>query len=427
MTVGPHKSNIANILDPRVQPDLDKQKPHSTADRGEDKHHYGRDSAAVGGVGAAGYGAYEVGKAYDAHRSTQPAASMNEQRYYPTVPGAHDPNTASNVQKHHVHYPGGVGAAGAGAGAGTGAGAYAASQNAPESSFAKQLRHDESAQGTQGIQQPSQHHYGRDAAVVGGLGTAGVGAYAATRESDDVRQPQVPKQTHHERYDSTQLPDQYHLKRDATAATVVGGMTGYGLSHYDTDKAEKERLEAREKELEQQRKNEQKAFDKQLAKEENHHDKLLAAESKLHQREAEKEEKQHRKELEKAQKAEERGEKKHHFFGFLHRDKKDKDSSGSRSESGSPRVSHEYPADTGAGPAGTYESTSHALPHDEDSDEKRGRHRLHKDPPPGHPARGAMENAKHQHMGIDGPIGQPEQIAGHHTTHASAHGSHEAA
>jgi len=417
MTVGPHKSKLANVLDPRVQPDLSKQKPHSATDQAGDTHHHGRDAAAIGGVGAAGYGAYEAGKAYGSHRSTQPTAAMNEQRYDPTAPGAHDPTAVSKHEPAHVHYPSrggveephnpGVGVAGAGAGAS----AYAASRNAPESSFAKQLSHDE----PQGTQPDSHHHYARDAAVVGGLGAAGAGAYAATRGHNDARQPQATQQTQHQRYDSAQLPDQYRQKQDAptagVAGVVAGGAAGYGLSQHDADKAEKERLKAREKELEQHRRDEQKAFDAQLAKEEKHRDKLAATESKHHQ-----------KELEKEHKAEEKGEKKHHFFGFLHRDKKDKDRS--RSGSDSPRASHEYPADTGVGAAGAYESTSHAVPHDEDSDGTRERNRLRKNPPAGRSARSSKESQKHQHMGTDGLIGRPDQISGDHTLRSGVYGAH---
>lgn len=103
-TIGPHKSNVANIVDPRVQPEPEKMKEHTTSGPwqsdtlnkmdpkvesdpnkadvkahgyasgvptqpqrqqpiDEDKdHHYGRNAAAAGGAGAAGaaaYGAYD--------------------------------------------------------------------------------------------------------------------------------------------------------------------------------------------------------------------------------------------------------------------------------------------------------------------------------------------------------------------------------
>ncbi len=90
-TIGPHDSNIANILDPRVQPEPSLQKdqtttgPHKSdllnkldpkvdnkAEKREE-HHYGRDAALVGGTGAAaGLGAHEISKSHQEHRSTQP-------------------------------------------------------------------------------------------------------------------------------------------------------------------------------------------------------------------------------------------------------------------------------------------------------------------------------------------------------------------
>ena len=90
-TIGPHKSNAANIMDPRVKPEPEKMKekepitkgphksdmmnmmdprvknsqPQETQQKEEEETHYGRDAAIVGGAGAtgaAGYGAYEYSK-----------------------------------------------------------------------------------------------------------------------------------------------------------------------------------------------------------------------------------------------------------------------------------------------------------------------------------------------------------------------------
>ncbi|KAF2789327.1 hypothetical protein K505DRAFT_365717 [Melanomma pulvis-pyrius CBS 109.77] len=573
-TIGPHKSNILNILDPRVQPDPEKQKSHPTTDpstagtpkrdtQPEDKHHYGRDAAVVGGTGAAGYGAYEAGKAYDSHRNTQSAASMDEQRYDPSASSAHDPTQPS--QHHHgrdAAVAGGVGAAGAGTYAATkshegstlqpstseghvhyptagspeepyrggsphqgkdaavaggvgaaGAGAYTASKDAPPTSFAQQLQHEPTAKGTEDPKQLSEHHYGRDAAIAGGLGTAGAGAYAATRKNDtpessvpqqqhhdpttqvpsdpnqqsqhhygrdaavaggvgaagagtyaatrgneSARQPQVSHESQqpnvaHQRYDSAQVPDQpQHQKRDTAAlgaaGVAAGAGAGYGLSQHDAEKAEKERLaqqkahdkdlehqrKEQQKELEKQQKGQQKELEKQHTKEEKQHNKLAAAEDKHHQKELAKEEKQHQKEAEKLEKEEEKGEKKHHLFGFLHRDKKDKQDKlvDEKSESGAPRDSQDYAAGgtaaAGVGAAGIgagpYEDR-YAGDQDSDSDGKRQRARLHKDPPPGHPAREAMESGKNEHMGTDGPIGRPDQVSGDHTTQSGVFGAHE--
>ncbi|KAH9825988.1 treacle protein-like [Teratosphaeria destructans] len=67
-TIGPHKTDTANILDPRVQPDLSLRGPREPeiekggerAVETQGKPHIVRDAAVVGGVGAAGVGAYEA-------------------------------------------------------------------------------------------------------------------------------------------------------------------------------------------------------------------------------------------------------------------------------------------------------------------------------------------------------------------------------
>jgi len=62
-TIGPHSSNIANIVDPRVGPDPSLQS--STAhQQQQQQHHTGRDAALSGGAGAAGAAAYG---AHDKH------------------------------------------------------------------------------------------------------------------------------------------------------------------------------------------------------------------------------------------------------------------------------------------------------------------------------------------------------------------------
>lgn len=459
-TVGPHKSNIANVMDPRVLPDPEKQKGHTTtgphksdtlnrldpkADRQaqpQAQHHYGRDAAVAGGAGAAGYGAYETAKAYGDHRSTGAEASMNDQRYDPSAPGAHQPSITT-----HPH--------------------------------------------TADPNQKDQHHYGRDAAVAGGLGAAGAGAYAATREHEHAQQSPMTRQQYptgqeaspyppyqgaqqpsvayssqqataagHQRYDSTQDPNKQHQKRDAATLGAAGAAGAGGAYAYTQHDAEKER-QAQQKAHEQQLKDQQKEFEKkqketekqqakdakhhdklvaaeekkhqkEMDQEQKHHDKLAASEEKKHQKELEKEQKQHEKEAEKEQKQhekeaekEEEGKKKHHLFGFLHRDKKDKEDKNTenspRESRDSPRHSKEYAgAGAAAGVAGGAAAYEATRDNDSDSSEgKKRRSKLHKNPPPGHPAREVMEE-QHQteqggkplHMGTDGPIGDPNQISG---------------
>lgn len=81
-TLGPHKSNALNVIDPRVQPEPEKMKGHAAntsgpyqsdtlnkvdprvddTKTGDSQHHYGRDAAIVGGAGAVGVGGYEATK-----------------------------------------------------------------------------------------------------------------------------------------------------------------------------------------------------------------------------------------------------------------------------------------------------------------------------------------------------------------------------
>lgn len=276
-----------------------------------------------------------------------------------------------------------------------------------------------------------QHHYGRDAAIVGGLGAAGAGAYAATRSDDKVHQPQPYSENQqagaHRRYDSVQIPEQQrqvedvnqHQVRNMAGVGAAAGVAGAGAGYvYSERDAEKERiaqqkemeaqLKAQQKEFEAKQKQQQKDFDhqqreleKQQAKEKKHHNKLVAAEDKAYQKEREKE---HSKRQQEADKPEENEEKKRHgILGFLHRDKKDKSSPET-----SPRHSKEYVAGS-IGPtttAAAYET------HDK-------RNKLHKDPPKGHPARMALENGspgsasgQQEHMGSDSPIGLSDERLG---------------
>jgi hypothetical protein len=441
-TVGPHKSNVANVMDPKVLPDPQKQKAQP-----KEQHHYGRDAAVVGGTGAAGYGAYEAAKSYGDHPSTQPAASIEEQRYDPTAPthapvspamqGTHDPSISQHHYGRDAAAAGGLGAAGAGA--------YGASRHNDTPQQPTNLQQYPSTEThqyhvgsqqhppTQASQQPPlsettekpQHHYGRDAAVAGGLGAAGAGVYGAAHGYDHTQQPQVIQQQYpptqasssvHYPQDSVNDPKAHnqHQKRDAAALGAAGAAVGAGGAFaYSQHDAEKDR-EAAQKANEQafkhqhqhfaaQQKEQEKAFHEQ----QKHQNKLAAAEEKKHHKEAEKE---HEDDHDGENK-----EKKHHLFGFLHRDKdksKNSPDSSPRASIENKRHSKEYA--TGAGAAGLGGAAAYEAGHDRhDSD---GRHRLHKDPPKGHPAREALEQQQHQpgqqRMGVDGPIGIPNQISG---------------
>jgi hypothetical protein len=474
-TVGPHKSDVANILDPRVLPDPQKQK----APEPKKEHHYGHDAALAGGTGAVGYGAYEATKSHEPQHAAQPAASMNEQPYGSSVPSSYNPSSGTtnslDDQKHKSehHYgrdatvAGGVGAIGLGA-YGTTRGddstqqfdvtplRYTPQNTQPAAGNQQQYPPNQASQASKtsiATQQPQHHYHGRDAAVVGGLGATGADAYAAGRGNDRMQQSAAPQQQYpihtnvqaplasesqqHQRYDSAQDPNVQHQKRDAAILGTTGAVAGAGGAYaYSQHDAEKER-KAAEKAQDQQLKNQQKEFerkqkeqeraahekqkeiDHQHAKEQKHQNKLVAAANEKRQKEIEKEQREHLKETERMQPEDEGEKKKHHLFGFLHRDK-DKSHTGeeiNRRQSGdSPRVSKEY---AGAGvAAGVGGATAYEGLHDSDSDKKH-RNKLHKEPPPGHPAREAMEHQEHQHSPVTGKrqhLGNDGQIGNSHTT-----------
>lgn len=462
-TVGPHDSNIANVLDPRVQPAPIKQAHHNigstsqTSDQRtvgphdsnianvvdprvnqktgqQEGHHYGRDAAVIGGSGAAGYGAYEAAKAYGDHRSTQPGASMIDQRYDTTATGAKapspvpakahydysDPNTTSNTNRNA--------ALGAGAGlgaAGAGAAAYAGSKHADNSqNIPLHQRQDFATSGQPG-------------SVTQSGPTPGTIAPHNTLAQDPTSQ---------QHYNATQDPsEQRHDKRDAallgTAGAIAAGGAAYGYSQHQ-DERERARLQEREQErLKKEthdRKKEQHKFDKEqhkhdkeahkLEKEQHKHDKELAAAQHRHDKDvAAHDKEQQRLEREAHRHEEEEGEKKKGgLLGFLHRDKSKREKSASPETS--PRHSREYAA---AGTAGALGVGTTAAAYNDENDPSsprwKGKNRLHKDPPKGHPARQSVEQqregsgefvgGKREHIGVDGPIGHPDlgyqAIAGH--------------
>lgn len=497
-TIGPHDSNIANILDPRVKPDPSKQKEHTTVgphqsdtlNRLDPKvdekagqqsgHHYGRDAAVVGGAGAAGYGAYkatnaygdhrmtqpgaseattaygnqsmtqrayEAINAYGDHRMTQPEASMPDQRYDPTATSArapnpvsprtqydyNDPTTQSNVNRtdpnDHINRNVALGGAGLAA-AGLGAGAYAGSKH-NDNTTQLPLRQkqdftsaDQSAYPVQGTAQSSCPMH--ETATNESYPTSGTIAPHNTHAQDPtLQQPYGARDPTNENHDKRNAA----VLGGALGAAGLGGAAYVDSPHQDEREAE-ERLKkiAHDKEKEQHRLDkEQHKHDKEVHK----HDKALAAHekdehhlakehekeqarlAKEHEKEQArlaKEQHQREKELEKENEGEEK--KKGGLLGFLHRDKSKKEKSSASPES-SPRQSRDY-------------SPRHSRDYGDDHPDSprwKGKHLLHKDPPKGHPAREAMEHQQHQtdpygsagkreHVGVDGPIGDPNMISG---------------
>ncbi|KAH7081033.1 hypothetical protein FB567DRAFT_532330 [Paraphoma chrysanthemicola] len=459
-TTGPHQSDTLNRADPRV-------------DEKAGQHHLGRDAAIVGGIGAAGYGAHEAAQAYGDHRSTQPSAAMNDQRYDTTAHGA----TAANPVPASGHYDynndntsrnvalGSGAALGAGA---LGGAAYAGSKHADNTQHASTL----SSQPLTSSAQPAPVTQAQQTHDTFGQHAHGPGATSTSYPTQGTIAPHNTQATTdptltHNRYDSIQEPQkQDHTKRDAAllggAGAVAAGGAAYGYSQHQDAEREAERLKKEQHAHEK----EQHALDKQHAKQEKEahklekeqhkhekeahkHDKAVAAAAKdqhKHEKEQEKEaarlEKEREKEaarLEKEREKEVEGEdkKKHGILGFLHRDKskKEKRSSADSSPRASAdydnkRHSREYAAAGGAAGLGAG-TTAAAYAHGRDSSDSndpssprwKGKNKLHKDPPKGHPARDALEHhelgdvsGKREHVGVDGPIGRTDAISGYEGT-----------
>ncbi|KAK4550423.1 hypothetical protein LTR36_000001, partial [Oleoguttula mirabilis] len=215
-------------------------------------HHYGRDAALGGGAGAAGVSAYELSghKAYDEKLAAAGGLGTSN-------------DLVSEQPKHHY---GRDAAIGGGAGA-AGVGAYELSKNHGDNLASTNLSEDpSSSQYTGGHHYPNQkareelgapseapqHHYGRDAAVAGGAGAAGVGAYEVTKDHGDtgpatkttgphssnianVVDPRVQPDMSKAKTDSAQAAekDQHHYGRDAA---VAGGAGAVGVGAYEATK-----------------------------------------------------------------------------------------------------------------------------------------------------------------------------------------------
>lgn len=146
-----------------------KDKEDTPGDK--DDKHYGRDAAAAGGAGAAGVGAYE---AYE-HRDTGPASK--------TI-GPHDSNVANVVDPRVKPEPSQM------------------KEQEPitsgpyKSDLANVADPRVTSDKEKAAQEGTQHHYGRDAAVVGGTGAAGAGAYEAYEHRDQGAQKENQQSRH---------------------------------------------------------------------------------------------------------------------------------------------------------------------------------------------------------------------------------------
>ncbi|PVH89551.1 hypothetical protein DL98DRAFT_564875 [Cadophora sp. DSE1049] len=379
-TVGPHSKDWQNVADPRIntnnaagQAAQAQTGTHSTAD--SSGHHYGRDAAIEAGtVGAAGL----AGSQYQKHQAGSDVGASNTTGTHQTTSGLTSgpaPNTAGphssdmlnkldprvtanptvaqgNPQaqsvlsqsdkshaatggyaaqpssSHQKDYNYGKDAALTGGATSAFVGHHQGESTDPSRVHGASTTSQDpySTGSTQGstmdptTDRSKDHHYSRDAAVAGGVGTA---AYAAGRhhnqgESTDPSRVHGASTTSQDPYSTsstqrstvdpttTDRSKDHHYGRDAA---VAGGAAGVGGAAYEADKHN------REKEL---------AKAQKAAEKEHKHDLKQAEKDHKHDiKRAEKQaEKDHKKDVKEAEKDDKHQEKKKGgFLSFLHRDK----------------------------------------------------------------------------------------------------------
>lgn len=515
-TTGPHATDTANRLDPHVASDITAPTGSTNPSTGSTlgttshgDHHLGRDAALATGVGTAGVGAYESNR--DTTSSTDPASSTTAphkssllNKLDPRVKsdkstqpdstgitgtpghvGATNTGTSSQVTDKDHHYGRDAGLAGAGGVAGyeaqkslgshepVGTTSSTGTSN-PYSSSGLDPRVDSehgTGRGTVGSTgEGKDHHYGRDAGLVG---AGGVAAYEAEKHlgkgNKSNETSQVPESVgglSHGRnvdpvgsgYDQTagitsdqgkgfvgtgagpQSGTGPHHSRDA-------GLTGAGLgagsvaayeaekhhdrhqptttdpSTYSSSKHEKptDTHTGRDAALAGGAgaglgaAAESELSKKDLHKLEKEHTKEIEKEQKAihkdqikHEKEIEKEVKKHDKAIAKEEKKHDDGKKHGGILGLFHRDKPDKELKEEEIER--QHATSHHGAETAAG-VGTAAAVGAGVEHEKD---KHERNRLHKDPPAGY-----LDSKKY---GEEPKAGYASQVTGGTGTTALAQG-----
>lgn len=462
-TAGSHSSSLANRADPRVDTDRD-----SSRAMGAGTTSTGYDSSMTGGTGLQhrGSGARAEPTAQTSTpRTTEPHRSEIMNRMDPRIDST--PSAAGQSDRRTSRDAALAGGAGA-----AGAAAYGTSRDRPHHEHGSSMTGshgrnpysstaiDPRVDATPRASQATTSRHGRDAALAGGAGAAGLGAgaYAASRGSEPS-----PRSS----YDNQRTTGQagYNTYQDPRTASIgaAGAAGGAEYSKRDAEKAEAERIKAEQ------------AHQKELAKEQRHHEKEVA---KL-----EKEEEKHEKEARKAAHNHDDGkdstdkEKSHGLFGLFRRNKDEDQTTAAdpaaqryqREMAGDPTTNVRSTADphahdhdrnlAAAGGAGALPQHQREGPYDPTTNVRGGadpsrhdregnlpgyhregagdpttnvrsvadphahdheRNRLHKDPPPGYAggttdtdaARASSTVPLRQHAGTDGPISDSSRVSG---------------
>ncbi|KAK8157935.1 hypothetical protein BKA80DRAFT_130394 [Phyllosticta citrichinensis] len=371
-TVGRHSSNIANVIDPTVLPQPEKQTKHVTSgphksdmlnrldprvkssESKDEQTGHGKDPAVAAG-------AYTADKTHhETPQTFQNASTTN-------APTSQPPMIATTAGRGWHGGP-------------TGTAVAAAGNSPPHSNSSPKSPRQE------GASHPAQPHFEPGPALAGGGALAGAAAvyeyekhksHKADHGSHDASPGQLDTTTAQPTSTSPQAtssPDKHHYGRDA--AIGCAGAAGVVASKHSSNPSDSSDPSATSPKS-----------DKERSKEEKKHEKELAKEAKKREKDLAKEQKKAEKEQEKILAKEE---KKHHhgLLGFLHRDKH-KDSEGQGDQLDGTR-------DDVDGTSGAA-ATSAEIPIVGNPTPTRvsslsGRNRLHKDPPKDFAAKAAQDN-----------------------------------
>ena len=234
-TAGPHKSDMLNKLDPRIDSDLSKQQSGTTGTAGTTSgfgssttasdpygssastgHHTGRDAVLTGGAGAA---AYEAEKHHNQHEPTSTTGTSGLASSTTTGQPHHSHHQAHRDRQQHAsehHHGRDAGLAGAGTAAGYEAerhhGHPTQSSTVPSTTSGMTSSSRDPMGSGYDNQTGTGHHYGRDA------GLAGVGAGGAYEAEKHLG--------HHHDTAGERLAGSGHQPGMTTQATGPTGLTG---------------------------------------------------------------------------------------------------------------------------------------------------------------------------------------------------------
>ncbi|KZF24098.1 hypothetical protein L228DRAFT_237060 [Xylona heveae TC161] len=372
-TIGPHVSNIANVADPRVQPDPAKMKGEHTSagvtpgseskethphEKEQGGHHFGRDAALVGTGAAVAGGTYEAGH-QDPSTTTGPASNTIGP-HSSDVANVADPRVQPDPAKMKGEYAGGP----------KGPHAYAGNEGATTAAGDTYRAGDADPSMTTG---PASKTHGRHSSNWANILDPRVlpdpqkmkGKNAGANEENPYSRTPVDSRVDYDNKAAQRNePGETHHDRDAAAVggAAAGATAAHEFSKHDAEKAEKQRLKDKEK------------YEKQMAKEEKHREKEL---QKAHKHDAEKTQKHMTKEEKHHEPEEEKHGRRRSILGFFKRDKTDDELKQEEAE----RKEHER---TGAEVAGAAGVTTGAGMAAREHEQNEGRNRLHKEPPTGY-------------------------------------------